>query len=120
MKGRHSRIDVSPHVRMGTVAMLKDWGHIVRQSSCGAEALQIIEEGTRFGFAITDQVMPRMTGMELAEEILTLRPNMPLIIATGYAELQRKLGAKFARLAKPFSQEKFAAAVREATVVRVT
>ena len=67
---------------------------------------------------VTDQAMPRMTGVELAEAILAGQPNMPIILATGYAEMQEGLGSKLPRLSKPFSQEQLAVAMREALAVR--
>jgi DNA-binding NtrC family response regulator len=44
------------------------------------------QEPARFAAVITDQTMPRMTGMELAGAMLELRPDMPVILATGYSE----------------------------------
>ena len=101
-------------VRMGTTAMLEDLGHTVREASSGEEALQILEQGIKIDLIVTDQAMPRMTGVELAEAILAAQPDMPIIIATGYAELQEGLASKLPRLSKPFTQDQLAIAVREA------
>jgi PAS domain S-box-containing protein len=101
-------------VRMGTTAMLEDLGHTVREASSGEEALQILEQGIKIDLIVTDQAMPRMTGVELAEAILAAQPDMPIIIATGYAELQEGLGSKLPRLSKPFTQDQLAIAVRQA------
>lgn len=106
-------------VRMGTVAMLEDLGHIVKEANSGEEALKILGEGIKIDLVVTDQAMPRMTGVELASEILASQPDMPVILATGYAELPDGLGAKLPRLSKPFSQEKLAAALRDAAGVSV-
>ena len=40
----------------------------------------------RFDLVITDQTMPRMTGIELARELLAIRPELPVILYTGYAD----------------------------------
>ena len=101
-------------VRMGTVAMLEDLGHTVREANSGEEALNILAQGTKIDLVVTDQAMPRMTGVQLAEAILADKPNLPIILATGYAELPTGLGATLPRLSKPFSQEQLALAVREA------
>ena len=105
-------------VRLGTVAMLEDLGHRVKEASSGEEALEILAQGTKIDMVVTDQAMPRMTGVELAEAILAGQPNMPIILATGYAEMQEGLGSKLPRLSKPFSQEQLAVAMREALAVR--
>jgi len=40
----------------------------------------------RYDLVITDQTMPQLTGIELARELTRLRPGMPVILYTGYAE----------------------------------
>ena len=112
-------VDDDALVRMGTVAMLEDLGHTVKEAGSGEEALKILGEGIKIDLVVTDQAMPHMTGIELAAEILVRQPDMPLIIATGYADLQEGLGAKLPRLSKPFSQENLASAVKEATAARI-
>lgn len=97
-------VDDDVLVRMGTVAMLEDLGHTVIEANSGPEALKILAQGTKIDLIVTDQAMPRMTGVQLAEEILANKPRMPIILATGYAELPAGVGAKLPRLSKPFSQ----------------
>jgi len=53
---------------------------------------------------ITDYAMPRVTGLALAQEIERLHPDLPIVLATGYAELPIGEGGNLARLAKPYSQ----------------
>ncbi len=101
-------------VRMGTVAMLEDLGHTVREANSGEEALNILAQGTKIDLVVTDQAMPRMTGLQLAEAILANQPNLPIILATGYAELPTGFGSTLPRLSKPFSQEQLALALSEA------
>ena len=105
-------------VRMGTVAMLEDLGHTVREANSGEEALKILAEGARIDLVVTDQAMPRMTGVQLAEAILAEQPNLPIILATGYAELPSGLGSVLPRLSKPFSQEQLAQALNAAIMKR--
>jgi CheY-like chemotaxis protein len=55
---------------------------------------------------ITDQVMPQMTGSELANQIRGIRPNLPIILATGYSsELPRPKKSELPRLCKPYRLE---------------
>jgi PAS domain S-box-containing protein len=106
-------VDDDALVRMGTAAMLEDLGHTVREANSGEEALQVLAEGGKIDLVVTDQSMPRMTGAQLAEKILAQQPNMPIILATGYAELGEGLGTQLPRLSKPFTQAQLAAALRE-------
>ena len=72
-----------------------------------AEALRAFEENpTGFDLIITDQTMPRMTGILLASKINQLRNDLPIILMTGYDQLEdsKKLEALGIRtvLLKPF------------------
>jgi len=40
---------------------------------------------SRFDLVVTDQTMPELTGVELAKEVLALRPDMPIIMCTGFS-----------------------------------
>ncbi len=55
--------------------------------------------------------MPGMTGVQLAEEFTKQSIILPVIIATGYAELKEDINRKFHKLSKPFSEEDLAAAI---------
>ncbi len=101
-------------VRMGTAAMLEDLGHTVKEANSAEEALKILAQGVKIDLVVTDQAMPRMTGVELAEAILAGQPDMPIILATGYSELPAGIGLKLPRLSKPFSQKQLDIAMKEA------
>ena len=51
---------------------------------------------------LTDQAMPGMTGLQLHKAIGQLRPSLPVILATGYAELPGNVPANLRRLSKPY------------------
>ena len=74
-------------VSMNTAYMLMDLGHSVLEAPSGPNALRVLETDAQFDVIITDYAMPGMTGLDLAEKIKQLRPKIPIIIATGYAEL---------------------------------
>jgi CheY-like chemotaxis protein len=106
MPGRKLRIvsvDDDPLVSFNTAAMLEDLGHTVFSAASGARALEILRHEDSIDLLITDQAMPGMTGSELAATIRAEKPELPVIIATGYAELAKGEGAEFSKLAKPFS-----------------
>ena len=67
---------------------LERLGYQVMACANGQDALKVFKKKPKyFDFVLSDHSMPGMTGSELAKEILTIRPNLPIIIATGYADL---------------------------------
>lgn len=98
-------VDDDALVLMNTGLMLEDLGHTVIEAYNGVDALAIVESGQEIDVVITDHSMPRMTGAELAGRIRQIRPHLPIVLATGYAELPSGDGANLPRLPKPFSQQ---------------
>ncbi|HEY0293590.1 MAG TPA: PAS domain S-box protein [Hansschlegelia sp.] len=108
-------VDDDRLVLMNTAAMLEDLGHHVLEASSGEQALQMLSHAGRLDMVITDQVMPGMSGMELAAEIRRERPELRIVLATGYADISSIVGPGLPRLNKPFMQadlEKIIAATR--------
>jgi CheY-like chemotaxis protein len=67
--------------------LLEGWGLEVTTKRNGPDARQIFaDEPNRYDLVITDQTMPRMTGLELARELLAIRPGLPVVLYTGYAD----------------------------------
>jgi CheY-like chemotaxis protein len=106
-------VDDDSLVLMNTAAMLEDLGHTVFEAASGKQALDILRQEERVDLVITDQAMPHMTGTQLAEAIRAERPNLAIILATGYAELPPGTDARLPKLAKPFRQEDLARAIAE-------
>ncbi len=107
-------VDDDALVLMNTSAMLEDLGHVVLEAHSGAQALQILKREPSIDLLVTDQAMPGMTGLQLAEIAQGLRPEMAVILATGYAELPPGADPALGRLAKPFTQAELAEAVTQA------
>jgi signal transduction histidine kinase/CheY-like chemotaxis protein len=97
-------VDDDPLVSMGTADMLIDLGHSVVEASSGTQALEVLATEAQFDLVVTDYAMPGMTGLDLAEKIKQLRPRIPIIIATGYAEIPAGASHEFLRLDKPYTQ----------------
>ena len=98
-------VDDDALVLMNTSLMLEDLGHTVVEAYNGTDALKALRSGEhKFDLVITDHAMPRMTGSELAAEIRREWPSLPIVLATGYAELPTGGDNRLPRLAKPFSQ----------------
>ena len=96
-------VDDDPLVLTNTVAMLEDIGHTAIAAPSGRVALDILRSEDSIDLVITDQVMPDMTGAELAKAIRAEWPKLPVILATGFAEAPSDRVA-LPRLAKPFTQ----------------
>ena len=75
--------------------ILERLGYQVSVRTNGIDALATFRDNPdRFDLIITDQTMPGMTGTELAQRILTLKPEMPIILCTGYSTLISEEEAK--------------------------
>jgi signal transduction histidine kinase/ActR/RegA family two-component response regulator len=106
-------VDDDQLVLTGTSAMIEDLGHTAIEAHSGAEALAKLDSGAGIDVVITDHAMPAMTGLQLARHIDERHPGVPVILATGYAELPgdpATLG--ILRLAKPCTQYDLAAAIQ--------
>jgi len=67
--------------------LLERAGHVPTVVANGQEALDAIKRSpTAFDLVITDQVMPRLTGLELASRLHEMRPNLPVVLATGFGD----------------------------------
>ncbi len=98
-------VDDDPLVVASTAAMLEDVGHMVIEALSGARALDMLRLGAKVDVVVTDHAMPGMTGTELARQIRQVWPNLPIILATGYAELPNGEDPGLPRLSKPYMQE---------------
>ena len=95
-------------IGLSTTSLLEDLGHTVVGATSGSEALEILRSGQSLDLMITDYAMPGMTGLELAEQARALRPNLPILLATGYADLPTRPGFVLPRLSKPYQQQQLA------------
>ena len=98
-------VDDDPLIAMSTTEMLEDLGHHVIGASSGLHALDIIKSEQPIDLMVTDHVMPGMTGIELAAASRAVRPSLPILLATGYAELPEGAQLDLPRLAKPYHQD---------------
>lgn len=98
--------------------MLKYLGYKVDVRTSSVEALKAFQaQPNKFDAVITDQSMPNMTGVELAQKIINLRPDIPIILCTGFSETVSedkavKLGIK-KFLMKPLVIKDFSESLRE-------
>ena len=109
-------VDDDSLVLSNVAVMLEDLGHKVIAVGSGAKAIEEIESMPSIDVVITDQAMPVMTGLQLIEILRARRPGLPVILATGFAELPPRLSPSIGRLSKPFTQRALAQALA-ATVI---
>ena len=95
-------------IAMSSADMLIDLGHEVVEAHSGKEALDVLNRDSRFDLLITDYSMPEMTGGELTKAARALVPDLPVLIASGYAELPSGIDLDVARLGKPYTQQQLA------------
>ncbi|MFP5435753.1 MAG: response regulator, partial [Alphaproteobacteria bacterium] len=105
-------VDDDELVLTNTAGMLEDLGHTVFRASNAAEALRMLEQGD-VDLVVTDHAMPGMTGAQLADRIDQMRPGLPVVIITGFAELPPHASRR-PRLDKPFRQAELARIVATA------
>jgi two-component system cell cycle sensor histidine kinase/response regulator CckA len=75
--------------------ILADLGYDVVARTSSVEALEAFRaQPDRFDLVITDQTMPNMTGADLAQELMQIRPDIPVILCTGYSYMISKEEAK--------------------------
>ncbi|PMY38642.1 hybrid sensor histidine kinase/response regulator [Pseudomonas sp. GW456-L14] len=110
-------VDDDSLVLTSTTLLLEDLGHQVLCAMSGAQALQRFAEYPAIDLMITDLAMPVMDGGQLASAVRELRPDLPIILASGYAQRLEGLAAALPRVPKPYTQlqliEALAQAVRQ-------
>ncbi|WP_158915859.1 ATP-binding protein [Caulobacter sp. S45] len=104
-------VDDDPLIAASTVALLEDLGHNVIDVNSAVDALDVLNNGLRPDLIITDHAMPGMTGMELAMTVRARAPEIPILLATGYAELDGEEAIDLPRLAKPYTQDQLSAQI---------
>jgi CheY-like chemotaxis protein len=98
--------------------MLESLGYQVTTRTSSIEALELFKhEPGRFELIITDMTMPNMTGDRFSQEVMKIRPDIPIILCTGYShqiseEKAKKIGIK-AFVMKPLVKRELSSIVRQ-------
>ncbi|MBW2004689.1 MAG: PAS domain S-box protein [Deltaproteobacteria bacterium] len=98
--------------------MLEHLGYKVEVRTSPIEALAAFKAlSDKFDLIISDMTMPKMTGDELAKELMTIRPDIPIILCTGFSEHMNEEKAKAIGIRKfvmkPFIMREMAEAIRQ-------
>ncbi|MDB5545905.1 MAG: sensor hybrid histidine kinase, partial [Hyphomicrobiales bacterium] len=107
-------VDDDELVLMNTTAMLEDLGHKVLEATSGEQALRALRRAPGVQLVITDHLMPGMTGIQLIAELRPDLPDLPVILATGFADLPANIVPGATRLDNPFRQKDLARAIAAA------
>jgi CheY-like chemotaxis protein len=78
-------VDDEPNVRGVISAHLNDEGYNAETANDGVQALELFKSGS-WDLVMTDRVMPKMNGDELARAVKALNPNVPVILVTAFAD----------------------------------
>ncbi len=110
-------VDDDPDIGPLVKRMLERLGYHVTVESNGRDALETFRsQPTRFDVVVTDQTMPQLTGTELVHELRKIRPNIPVVMTTGYspATIADFVGqaADCVMVSKPYTVEELTEAVR--------
>ncbi|MGB7658074.1 MAG: PAS domain S-box protein [Pseudolabrys sp.] len=104
-------VDDDALVLMNTVATLEDLGHTVFEAYSAKEALEILRREDSVDLIVADHAMPKMTGTELAKVVRSEWPDIPVLLATGYADRVPGDDIDLPKVTKPFMERDLRAAI---------
>jgi len=97
-------VDDEDFVRISAADMLEEIGFDVVEASNGEAALASLDSIADLKLVVTDHLMPGLDGVELVRRVQLLRPNLPCLIISGYADVEG-IAPDLPRLTKPFKVE---------------
>jgi PAS domain S-box-containing protein len=111
-------VDDEPALLEAVQQMLQRLGYTVVPRASGVEALREFQaRPDAFHLVITDQTMPKMTGLELSKQLVVIRPDLPLILCTGFSDSptpeKRKAVGIRALVMKPIVLSDLASTIRK-------
>ena len=108
-------VDDSPQISKALSDMLSVSGYVVRTAPSAERALQIMETDT-FNLVLTDLKMTGMSGIDLARKVIELTPGVPVVILTGFGDMDNVINALRLGVAdylkKPFSMDEVLSVVQ--------
>jgi CheY-like chemotaxis protein len=110
-------VEDNDDVRELAEQVLEMEGYAVQSAASGEQALELLREGATVDLLFTDVVMPGgMSGLDLVDQVRTLRPGLPVLVTTGYMDQlpESGRGESLNILAKPYRQESLLERVRVA------
>jgi signal transduction histidine kinase/CheY-like chemotaxis protein len=93
-----------------TRRVLSQAGYTVLEAGDGMEALETLRSSVaRIDIVLTDLMMPRMSGAELSDHLASMRPDLPVLLMSGYADVEMTNGSRLDK-SRPFLEKPFTAA----------
>jgi signal transduction histidine kinase len=109
-------VDDDSAVREVSASLLRELGYAVIEAGSGGAALQLLSEAN-VDVALLDFAMPGMNGAELAKEIRSRRPHLPIVFATGYVDAAALIEEREERIIKkPFNDGELAIKISQAVL----
>ncbi|WP_250634491.1 hybrid sensor histidine kinase/response regulator [Pinirhizobacter soli] len=108
-------VDDDPLIAMTMNAVLSNMGHQSLEAHSGRRALELLESCGHVDVVITDYAMPGMTGIQFAERVKERWPTLPVILASGFAEVPEDFAIDIFRLPKPYGRAELKRALEQAT-----
>ncbi len=111
-------VDDEKFLRNAGKMLLETLGYFVTEAAGPTEALELVKADPKgFSLVITDQTMPKMTGLKLAGKILEINPAIPIILCTGHDDSLKESSMKrlgiYGPLIKPISIRQLAPVLRK-------
>jgi DNA-binding NtrC family response regulator len=107
-------------VAQATQDLLQNMGFDTRRAGDGMAALAFVESDPKLALVLSDVVMPGgVSGLDLARTLRDRRPELPVVLATGYSSRASEVVAEgFALVEKPYRRDVLAASLRSALEAR--
>ncbi|AUW56784.1 hybrid sensor histidine kinase/response regulator [Sphingobium sp. SCG-1] len=103
-------VDDEDLVRASTAHMLSELGYSVLEAVSAEDALKVLDTPSNIDLLVTDHLMPGITGTDLAGRARKMRPDLRILVISGYAET-KGISPDLPRLTKPFKQTDLAASL---------
>jgi CheY-like chemotaxis protein len=106
-------VDDDGAVREVTCAILRELGYSIVEAGSGAAALELLAQRPSVDLMLVDFAMPGMNGAEVARLARAVRPTLPVLFVTGYADRAALVGINDTQIVgKPFANDELAAKIK--------
>lgn len=113
-------VEDEPLIRLGVRVLLEEAGHEAFDAATGRQALQILDDHHEIELLLTDFRMPGITGLDLVAHCRRSRPDLKIILMTGYSSMDHIFPDDCpVRLVKPFSLHDLSEAIETVSDVGV-
>jgi PAS domain S-box-containing protein len=105
-------VDDDSLVLAGTTALFEELGFdTIAVAASAQEALDLLRQSDGFDLLLTDYMMPGMSGVQLANKARGLHASLPIVLASGFADIDGLVGTNWPRLGKPYGIKELSAAL---------